>query len=80
MSQDREELLKRANARLAALRKRCEGDPAADPLAAKVQALRRRAAEGKPMYNKSMLADAMKLHDALEPTRRKANHTVLEDE
>lgn len=73
----RDELLKQAKATLAALRKRCEGDPSTDPLAAKVQALRRREAEGLPIYNKDMIVQAMKIHDALAPARKAANRTVL---
>lgn len=77
MSRNREELLKRAREKLAALKRRCEGDAARDPFAAKIGELRRRRAQGKPVYTPEILAEAMKVHDDLEPARRAANRAVL---
>ena len=72
----RDELLKQAAATLSALKKRCAGDAASDPLAAKIQQLQRREKECLPLYSKEILADATKVHGDLAPARKAANQVL----
>lgn len=74
---DRVDLLKRARAYLAALRLRANGDPTADPFAAKIQAIERCRASGRPTYDPVLLRAAMSIHDDLSPARKAANRAML---